>query len=255
MALPINPAGSTYAPPAPPSALAFQNQAYPGHPGFFCQRCVDYANAISSLRTRVAMLDVQLLNAERKRTEAEELARHLSRHNEAAMNEATTTDTADEANIELRRSLFLANSEKDCMKIMLERAWKKVADLSVSDTINSGSKSFLAKDVPQDPEDLLLDLLGPSELPITGRCARDLCSFVIPDEQNKCEEIESITNPADSEEVEVLVQEDAKPESDGRSDNYIFHFVRESNNSNDSRGENEILMMVRISTLFSNGSN
>lgn len=254
MALPINAAAPTFAPPAPLSTLAFHNQAYAGHPGFFCQRCVDYANTISSLRTRVATLDVQLLNAEKKKTEAEDLARHLLRHNEAAMNEATATDTAD-LDIELRRSLFLANSEKDCMKIMLERAWKKIADLSISDNSKSGSNTTLAKDVPQDPEDLLLDLLGPSELPITGRCVRDLCSFVRPDELNEVEEIESITNPTDGEEVEVLVQENAKLEPDDRSDTYIFHFVRESNKSNDSRDENESVMMVRIFTPFSNDSN
>lgn len=258
MEFPIHPAAHTFVPSPPLSPLDFHNQAYKyaGHPGFPCQRCIDYANSIASLRIHVAMLDEQLLKAKKERIHAERLARHLLARNEAAMSEATAIDTAGRDDFELRRSLIQANAEKDCLKIMLERAWKKVADLSVSATSNPGSKPSPVSDHLKDTEDLLLDLLGPSELPHTGHSVKGFSSLMKPDELNEVEETKSITSPADSEEFEDLVQEDTKLEpDDDLSDHYIFHFVREHKNSKGSRDEDEIIMMVRVSIPFSNCSN
>lgn len=250
----IGPSARAFVPLPSPSPSAFQKKSYIGHPDTFCPRCMDYANALTSLQTHVAMLDLKLLKAEEEKAEAQCQACHTSGPNEATVSESTATDLADRDDLELRRSLFLANTEKKCMKIMLERAWKKIADLSLSGASNPGSKPRVVTDLLQDTEDLLLDLVGPSELPSSAPGANDLPSLITPYEQ--VEEIESITHSTDDGKVEVSAQHDANLESDTVSDtSYIFHFVREHNSSNDSRDEERILMKVSKSTSFSNIGN
>lgn len=234
---------------APSSSFATQNEAYAGYLGFPCHRCVDYANAIDSLRIRVELLDVQLLKAEKEKTEAERLARRLLELNEIAIIQGTATDPADQREIELRRSLFQANTDKDCLKIMLDRAWKKIAELSVSGISNSIGENSVKPDFLQDSENLLLDLLEPTEIPDPGRCVKDLSSASA--EAVKAEGTESTIQPTDSEEFEVLAQENARLESDSLSENsYIFHFVHKHNDSNESKDEDEIIITVRMSTPF-----
>lgn len=256
MTFPINPAASTFVPLTSSSPLGFQTQAYASQSGFHCERCLDYINVISNLQLRVAMLDVQLLNAEKEKTEAERLMRHLIRLKDAAMGKATAIDPTNQNNSELRCSLFQANAEKACMKIMLERAWNKIADLTVSGTSLPGSKHSLATDSSQHTENLLPDLLGPIELPNTGCCVKDLCSVGSFEGLNEVEETESIINPAHGGEAELLLQEDIKRESDSLPDNsYIFRFVSERNHSNDPRKEDEIIVMVRMPNPILNDSN
>ena len=250
----ISPSARAYVSLPSSSPSVFQTQSYIGHPNTFCPRCTDYANALTSLQTHLAMLDLKLLKAEEEKAEAQYQACHILGLNEAAVGEATATDLANRDDLELRRSLFLANTEKNCMKIMLERAWKKIADLSLSGASNPGSKPCLVTDLLQDTEDLLLDLVGPSELPSSAQGLNDLSSLVTPYEQ--VEEIESIAHSTDDGKVEVSAQHDANLESDTVSDtSYIFHFVREHDGSHYSRDEEKILMKVSKSTSFSNIGN
>lgn len=238
MACPVNPAAPTFVPLRPSSPLAFQNQPFTGYPEFSCQRCMDYATAVAGLRVRVARLDIQLLKANTEKLEAESQARYLLALREAVMGEATATNLADQDDFELRRSLFQANTEKDCLKIMLERAWKKIADLSVQSTSNSGCKSSLTTNLLHDTEDLLVDLLGPNEPLQTAQDVKDLFSIVKPDELNEVKEIGCITRSANDERLEVSEQKNANLEPDSLSDtSYIFHFVREQNSSNNSKHE------------------
>ena len=246
MAFPINPGTHTFSQIAPTPSL---KDAYAGYLGSPCQRCIDYTNAIDSFRIRIALLDVQLLKAQKEKADAESFARHLLGLNETAMSLTTATAPANQCEIELRRSLFHANSEKDCLKIMLEHAWKKIADLSVVGAPNSGSKHSVKPDFQQDTEDLLIDLLVPTELPDPERYVKDLSSA--PKELIKVEGTESIRQPADRKEVKVSAQENAMLELDVLSENsYIFHFVHKHNDSNESKDEDEIIIMVRISTPF-----
>lgn len=251
MAFPINPTAPTFVPLPPSSPLSFQNQKNPGHLGFFCQGCVDYANAVASLRVRVAKLDVQLLKAKTEKIEAESQARYLLALKEAAISEATVTDLADQDDFELRRSLFQANTEKDCLKIMLERAWKKIADLSVLSTSNSGCKPPLTTNLLDNTEDLLVDLLGPNEPLQIAQDVKDLSSMMRPDGLKKGEETGCMTRSADDERLEVSAQKNANLEPDSFSDtSYIFHFVHEQNSSNGSKHEEDLTIMVRTSTSF-----
>lgn len=249
MAFPINPATHTFSQIAPTPSLASRKEAYAGYLGSPGQRCINYTNAIDSYRIRIALLDVQLLKAQKEKADAESFARHVFGLNETAMGRTTATDPADQGEIELRRSLFQEKSEKDCLKIMLERAWKKIADLSVLGTPNSGSKDSVKTDFLQDTEDLLIDLLVPTELPDPSRNVKDLSSA--PKELTKVEGTEAIRQPADSKEVEVSAQKNAMLELDGLSENsYIFHFVHKHNDSNESKDEDGIINMVKTSTPF-----
>ncbi|MCJ1462725.1 hypothetical protein MMC07_001328 [Pseudocyphellaria aurata] len=247
MANPVNQSAHAFDLLCPSSPQAFRNRSHVGHPDFACHRCVDYVNAIADLRVHVTMLEVQLMKAERKRSEAERRVFHFVGCNEATISQVTAPDpNPDESN--LRRQLFQANSEKDCMKIMLERAWKKIADLSVSATSDSESRLSPARTALKDAEDLLLDLVGPKELPKTGDCKGI-------DELNEVGETKFITNPDDGEKVAITVQEEVTPEPEDLSENsYIFRFVREHTNSNDPGNEDEAIMMNEKASNRSSGS-
>lgn len=248
MANPVNHGAHAFVSSRPSSPQAFRNQSYVGHPGFACHRCVDYANAIADSRVHVAILNAQLMTAEREKSEAERLVYRLIGRNETAIGQAPATDPNPDE-FDLRRQIFQANSEKDCMKIMLERAWKKIADLSVPATLDSESRLSPAKNDIKYAEDLLLDLLGPSELPKTGHC-KGVSSVVRLNQLKEAEETEFITNP-DGEEVEISIQEEVNLEPEDLSENsYIFRFVREHNESNDAGNKDQVVKMVRKSTPF-----
>lgn len=248
MAFPNNPATDTFSQIAPTPSLASLKEAFAGYLGSPCQRCEDYTNAIDNFQIRIALLDVQLLKAQKEKADAESFARKLFGLNETAMSRSTATYPIDQGEIELRRSLFQANSERDCLKIMLESAWKQIADLSVLITPKSESKNPVQTDLLQDTEDLLLDLHVPTEPPSPGRSVEDLSSA--PKELIKVEDTESISQPADSKKA-ARSAENAMLESDGLLENsYIFHFVDQHNESNESKDEGDIIIMVRISKFL-----
>lgn len=131
---------------------------------------------------------------------------------------ASTVNDTSQNDSDLSRKVFQANTEKDCLKVMLDHAMKEIVNLRVRILGIQNSK-------PDACQDLLGDYLGYSETNGAADSGQNL--------------------PLAMDNVDEQEHHESTLDAEHHSDSsYIFRFVSEPNGMNGSSDEDKITLMV-----------
>lgn len=194
------------------------------------------------------------MKVEKEKAEAEVTVRHLLQLNFTAGSQAPTGNAPTKEYTDFERRLYQVKTEKDCARYMLERALKRIVDLTTSITSHVDKSSPLIATAARGGDGVLGDLLDLGEAQAPLLCNKEsLSKFNISDDlKSTCSQSGSIDVANCAGELKALAHDFSQQESDSLSDSsYIFHFVRDRTSPlKGSNGDDKIIMMVRFSLIF-----
>ena len=182
-----------------------------------CLRYTEVSIEAGNLRAQIAGLEAQLMRAQKEKADADVMIRYLLRLNcENDLTSAVNNPCQNDS--DLSRKVFQANTEKDCLKVMLDHALKEIVDLRVR-----------LLDVQNSKSNACQDLLGDYGMHEALDGGEDLLSAVVEDDE----------------------PEPHTQGTDYLSDSsYIFHFVGEHKKPNNSSNEDNILLTVSTAIYY-----
>lgn len=197
-------------------AIPFQFDLHKGASRPPCFGCNEASIEAGNLRVRIAELDAQLLKAQKENADADSMIRYLLRINsEKDERSAGNITISDDSN--LIRKISQATTERECLKVMLDHAFKKIVEQQVQLMGFQTSKPSIC----QDTGDLLGDLLGFEE-------AAGATNSILPSAAGN----ETVVGPQETE-----------PDAD-LLDSYICHFVEDHKSSNETSDDDKIILTV-----------